>query len=271
MKNRIRAITCLVFLSYLNISLADDSRIRTEIYDKNKVYDLYTSVGRASLIQLEDDESLTVSPSSVLGIGDADAWNLGVRGNNIVLKSSQKMPRTNIVIVTNKRTYTFELLSAPKTLLPTYVLRFRYLDTEAAKERAEQAEALLEAQRVKITAAAKAEPIQINTTYVWKGSEENQALKPTAAYDDGRFTHLVYDHAGALPLFFKVMPDGTEALINSNIDTEHKNTTVLHEVVPKIRARLNDQVIEIINRNYTLPKFNNNGTSVHGTVRIEKE
>lgn len=237
-----------------------DSRIRTENYDKGRVYNINTMVGRATLIQLEEDESLSNSQSSILGIGDADAWNLGVRGNNIVLKPSQRMPQTNIVVVTNKRTYSFELMSTPKDAVPTYVLRFQYPDSDAARNAAE-------ARRAQILAAAKGQ-IVVNTNYVWRG--DNEMLKPTAAFDDGRFTRLVYDHGGELPVFFKVLPDGTEALLNSNVDPEQKTTVVLHEVVRTVRARMGNSVIEILNKGYSLPAFNQTGTSVPGTVRIDK-
>lgn len=242
-----------------------DARIRTETYDPNRVYDVFTAIGRASLIQLEADESLLQSPGSVLGIGDSEAWNLGVRGNHIVLKPSQKMPRTNIVVATNKRVYTFDLRAAKTPANTTYVLKFYYPDSVAAKA---DAEAKAEAKRENLTSAAKAEKIAINTDYVWRG--ENEALKPTAAYDDGRFTRLVYDHAGELPLFFKVLPDGTEALLNSNVDPEDKSTVILHEVIRTARARLGDAVIEIVNKSYELPKLNTTGTSEHGTVRTER-
>ncbi|AIC11737.1 TrbG/VirB9 family P-type conjugative transfer protein [Xylella fastidiosa] len=257
-----KKLTILLLACVANLAYANDPRIRTEIYNKSSVYNVHTQIGRASLIQLEDGESLEISPSSLLGIGDAEAWNLGVRGNNIVLKPTQKMPQTNVIVVTNKRTYSFELLATAKDSIPTYILRFLYPDTEASK-------AAAEAKRVQITAAARAEKTVINTDYFWRG--DNELLKPTAAYDDGRFTRLVYDHSGELPVFFKVLPDGTEALLNSNIDPEHKQTVVLHEVIRTVRARLGNQVIEIINRAYKLPKFNETGTSVPGAMRTDRD
>ncbi|MDD0927894.1 TrbG/VirB9 family P-type conjugative transfer protein [Xylella fastidiosa subsp. multiplex] len=257
-----KKLTILLLACVANLAYANDPRIRTEIYNKSSVYNVHTQIGRASLIQLEDGESLEISPSSLLGIGDAEAWNLGVRGNNIVLKPTQKMLQTNVIVVTNKRTYSFELLATAKDSMPTYILRFRYPDTEASK-------AAAEAKRVQITAAARTEKTVINTDYFWRG--DNELLKPTAAYDDGRFTRLVYDHSGELPVFFKVLPDGTEALLNSNIDPEHKQTVVLHEVIRTVRARLGNQVIEIINRAYKLPKFNETGTSVPGAMRTDRD
>lgn len=244
----------------------DDARIRTEIYNENRVYSIYANVGRAALLQLEDDETLSVSPASILGIGDGEAWTLGVRGNNVVFKPVKDQPQTNLLLVTNKRTYAVDLKMAGKNGTPTYVLKFRYLDTEAKKA---AAEAAAEAKRVSITAAARAERRSINTDYVWKGT--NKLLAPTGAFDDGRFTRLIYNHAGEMPVFFKVLPDGSEALINSNIDKNDRSIVQLHEVIRTIRARLNDDVVEIINNNYTLPNLNTTGSSAPGVVRVEKE
>ena len=81
---------------------------------------------------------------------------------------------------------------------------------------------------------------------------------------------MMYDHAGELPNFYKVMPDGSEALINTNIDQVEKNTVILQEVTRVVRARLNNEVIEIVNNNYEVPSFNKTGTGVSGTVRVDR-
>lgn len=261
-RSALGVVLCMVF----GVAHAiPDARIQTEIYDKDRVYNVYTEVGKATLIQFEDDESLVISPSSVLGIGEADDWDLGVRGSSMVIKPWKKKPSTNMVVVTNKRTYAFELQPRPKEVSPTYILRYRYLDTEQAKAAAE-AEAA--ARRVRITAASKAESIDVNTDYVWRG--DNELLKPSAAYDDGRFTRLVYDNAGKLPVFYQVLPDGTEALLNYNVDPEDRRVVFLQEVIQTVRARMNGDVIEIINNSYKPPKFNRTGTTEHGAVRVEK-
>lgn len=258
-----KIILAMLFLASTHV-LANDIRIQRAVYDSERVYIINTRVGRTTLVQLEEDEALTISDASVLGMGDATAWNLSVRGNNIIFKQAQEHPDTNMIIVTNKRTYSFDLKTAKKDTAPTYVLKFTYPDTEALKATKEAEKAMTIA---KLTAAAKTDERVLNTEYVWRG--DNELLKPTAAWDDGRFTRFMYDHAGVLPVFFKVMPDGSEARINSNIDTEDGRVVILQDVTQTIRARLNDEVIEIINKGYLLPKFNKNGAGQAGAVRID--
>ncbi|MDG5824379.1 TrbG/VirB9 family P-type conjugative transfer protein (plasmid) [Xylella fastidiosa subsp. pauca] len=199
-------LACVTHFAYAN-----DPRIRTEIYDKSSVYNLHTQIGRASLIQLEADES-EISPLHCWVLVTPRLGTLG-RGNNIVLKPTQKMPQTNVIVVTNKRTYSFELLATAKDSMPVYsaipVSRYRSLESSCRSKTSTD------------NCRSPRRKMIINTDYFWRG--DNELLKPTAAYDDGRFTRLVYDHSGELPVFFKVLPDGTEALLNSNIDPAQTN------------------------------------------------
>jgi type IV secretion system protein VirB9 len=238
-----------------------DLRIREVVYDQNKIYTIYTNVGIANLIQFAPDETLQM-PRSLLAMGDAGAWHVGSKGNNVSLKPAVLEGGTNVVLVTNKRTYAFDLRPATKANPPTYILRFIYPENQAAEIAAER-------QRLGLTASARAEKRTINTDYIWKGYESDALLAPTGAWDDGRFTRLVYNHAGELPVFYKVLPDGTEALINYNVDDKAKETIVLQEVVRIVRARLNNQVIEIHNRSYKQPAVNRTNAGEHGAIRIE--
>ncbi|MDR0578031.1 MAG: hypothetical protein LBI87_10995 [Candidatus Accumulibacter sp.] len=70
--------------------------------------------------------------------------------------------------MTNKRTYAFDLRTAGKTNKPAYIPRFEYPDSLAAK-------AALESEESLISAAAKVEPVFINTDHV---SRELGAANP---------------------------------------------------------------------------------------------
>jgi len=240
---------------------AQDPRIREVVYDPKKVYTVYTGIGFANLIQFAPDETLQ-RPKTLLGMGDAGAWHVGASGSSVSFKPAKEENGTNVVLVTNKRTYAFDLRPATKNNPPTYILRFIYPENQAAEIAAER-------QRLGLTASARAEKRTINTNYIWKGNESDAPLAPTAAWDDGRFTRLIYNHAGELPVFYKVLPDGTEALVNYNVDDKAKETIVLQEVVRIVRARLNNQVIEIHNRSYKQPAVNRTNAGEHGAVRIE--
>jgi type IV secretion system protein VirB9 len=272
-------ITLSILLMLVSLSaLAEENRVREEVYNRKNVYTVYTRTGKATLIQLQPGETIDPKKTdvSVLGIRFGNAWTLGVRENNFVLKPKNAYPETNMIIVTNKRTYSFDLLMTPKNKSPTYVLSFTYPEEEAEKRAslhrmaaaAEATAVAAQAAKDKITEGARAETVTVNTEYTWRG--DNPMLVPTAVWDDGRFTHLQYNHAGEIPVFYKVLPDGTEALINVNVDPSEKNVTVLQEVTRTIRARLGSELVEIVNHHYNVPNFNKTGTSEHGAVRVEK-
>lgn len=270
------------------LSVADcyaDPRIYNYVYDKEFVYPIYTMAGEAFLVQLEHDENFK-SENSAIGIGDIGAWKASVRGNGVLFKPVGTKPNTNLIVVTNKRTYAFEIVGSSAKHRPTYVVRFRYPDTEAyldAQREAmganQQAQTLayMQAQAAKdkaIQAATSfARPV-FNPKYSWIGNHSmispkmTTSLKPTAAYDDGRFTHLVYDSSVSMPNFYKLSGDGTEALLNTNIDPSEPNTVVIQEVLPKIIVRLGKEVMEITNDAYVVPVFNTTGTGDFNSLRV---
>jgi type IV secretion system protein VirB9 len=241
-----------------------DSRIQTAVYHDNQVYHIRGQVGRAVLVQLEEGETLS-GDSAALGMGDSDAWKVAVKGNNIIFKPTVTKPATNMLIVTNKRTYAFTLSLANeqhKKQAPTYILRFSYPDTIAAK----QSEAMARDRKVAALFSKATDNIQIHNDNYW--GYGNKALAPTAMWDNGLFTYLRFNNNKDLPTIYKVADDGTEALVNSHIE---KNMIVVHETAPRFVLRLGKSVLGINNRGYdAVGHFNRTGTSSTDTVRIVK-
>lgn len=238
--------------------------IRTETYSPDRVYTVNAKVGRVALVQLEAGETLNRTESAALGLGDSEAWTLGVKGNNILFKPKAEMPDTNMIIVSDKgRTYVLNLVSRSKA--PTsYVLRFRYPDTEAANIRAANS------RRAQAFAALNQIPKlpekNANTDY-WARGDKN--LVPTAAWDNGRFTYFQFDNGRELPSFYKVMPDGSESLLNTHMES---NTVVVHETAAKFVLRLGRSVLGIDNRGYDgTGQFNRTGTDDNQSVRLLKQ
>lgn len=248
---------------------AKDGRIQTVMYNPDDVIHIHARIGEAVLIQLEDGELLTGDPTSGLGMGDAAAWNLAARGNNLYMKPVASAPATNMLITTNKkRTYAFDLSLTGKkngkyVQKLTYVLRFVYPDTAAYKARAEaqkQAKAL-----EKLKLAGHRSNAWHNYNYWGKG---DKTLAPTAAYDNGRFTYFSFDNGRELPLIYKVMDDGSEMLLNSHVDGD---TVVIHETAKRFVFRLGKSVLGLENRSFNeRGTFNRSGTSSQDVVRINK-
>lgn len=246
-----------------------DGRIQSVMYSPNDVVHIRARVGQAVLVQLEADERIE-GDTAALGMGYADGWKVAVKGNNLIFKPATTSPETNLLITTNKkRTYAFELSlaakkSGKKVQQTTYILRFVYPDTAEYKARAEaekQARALK-----RLEQAGNIRKAKHNYDYWGYG---HKALAPTAAYDNGRFTYFSFDNGREQPLIYKVMDDGTEALLNTHIE---EDTVVIHETAKKYVLRLGKSVLGIDNRGYNeRGSFNRTGAGNQNFVRITKQ
>ena len=240
--------------------VVNDSRIQMFNYTPNDVYSIKTKMGYSSLIQFEEGE--IIHDDGGLGVGEAKDWSIGVKGNNIFLKPVNAMLQpSNMLIVTNKRTYAFTVQTTTGDDI-TYVARFKYPDEMASQS-------LIPAkpinyQRVKQGDTTYLIDAKINTDYTKRGNLE---LAPTAMWDDGLFTHLKYDNAKELPSVYKIMPDNTESLVNTHIEDD---TLIIHEVNRLYRLRLGQAVAELANARYKDSEFNRTGTSQLNTVRAEQ-
>lgn len=253
-------------------SIGKDARVQTVTYDPNDVVSIRGQVGRAVLIQLEQDERLE-GDSAALGMGDSEAWNLAVKGNNIIFKPTANSPATNMIVTTNKRTYAFSLslLGATnkkgKSLqTPTYVLRFDYPDTRFKQHKEEQAKnARVLALMQKVDPINKITETSLNQNYWGKGSK---SIAPTAAYDNGRFTFFSFNNGKDMPTIYKVLPDGSESLLNTHVE---EDTVVVHEIAKHYVLRLGRETLGIENRSFdSVGSFNRTGTDDNDTVRVIK-
>lgn len=109
-----------------DIPLTTDSRIRTYIYSPNNVYLLVLHYGFQSHIEFAKDEEV-----QTLSLGDSYAWKITPIENRLFIKPMEKNIRTNMTVITNKRTYQFDLISQVledenDDMDLVYVIRFIY-------------------------------------------------------------------------------------------------------------------------------------------------
>lgn len=247
-----------------------DERIQTVTYDPNQVVKIYTAVNNPTLIQFEEDESVLDPSKGMLGAGDAKAWSMGPKGSNVMLKPAGTKPDTKLLIVTNKRTYAFEIKSVTKKsgIEPTLILRFDYPDSRAKAELEASNKRDLVSQRLGKISGGPNGTLTRNSNYMKQGDE---ALAPREVYDDGRFTFMVFDSSRELPVVYKILPDGEEALTNSHMDSE-TGTIVVHETCAKFILRYGNSVMAIRNDSFNPHgKLNVLGTTVPNALRIKKD
>lgn len=273
-KNKVKLLMAAVFLSTATTSVhalvipkgsQHDARVQTVTYSPYNVTKITAQVGKTVLVQLEKDEFLAEDdPAATVAMGDALGWNLSVHGNNIVFKPAVEKSDTNMVIVTNKRTYVFQLEVNNDALNPTYVLRFDYPDTakqkrDEYKEKQDQAFDILTGKNMRLN-------VNIQNQEYWGFGDAG--IAPTAMYDDGLFTYFEFNNGKHFPTIYKKMPDGTEALVNKHVQG---NTVIVHELNKDFVLRLGQSVLGIENRGFNeRGRFNNLGTNEKNAVRIIK-
>ncbi|MDA9163322.1 TrbG/VirB9 family P-type conjugative transfer protein [Rickettsiaceae bacterium] len=108
-----------------DMPLTTDSRIKTYIYSPNEVYLMVLHYGFQSSIEFGKNESI-----ETITLGDSYAWKITPLGNRLFIKPMERNIRTNMTIITNKRTYQFDIVAKEledgneKDLV--YVMRFQY-------------------------------------------------------------------------------------------------------------------------------------------------
>lgn len=108
-----------------DMPLTIDNRIKTYIYSPNEIYLMVLHFGFQSHIEFAVGEEI-----QTISLGDAYAWEINPLANRLFIKPMAKNIRTNMTIITSKRTYQFDIVSEEldkddmKDL--AYVIRFYY-------------------------------------------------------------------------------------------------------------------------------------------------
>lgn len=210
---------------------AADNRVRYSTYDPTDVIQVDTVIGIASHIVLEPGEHYVKH-----AFGDADAYEFGMEAHHVFLKPRAEQADTNLILVTDKRSYAFRLrFKDHQDAQALYRLEIRYPDTQL-HEQALQAEA----QAKEEILAMKRQAVQ------WAGysMSGDLVIAPLHAWDDGATTTLQFSPATDLPAVYKVDSDGQEILTNSTITGR---AVTIHEVHAHWRLRLGQQVLDVFN------------------------
>lgn len=166
-----------------------NSRFQTIEYRPQQVVQLEAAVGYQLGIEFAPDEKI-----ENIALGDSSAWQVVItqRGNHLFLKPIQPGVVTNMTVITNTRSYFFDLISH-QGLLPTtaYTFRFTYPKLAAGPGTAD---------------AASTDKVE--GRYRLRG---DKSLWPKGISDDGAKTYIEWPVDAPLPAVYAI--DGKRELL----------------------------------------------------------
>jgi len=186
---------------------AADERLVAHLYRADEVVRIEGRPGIQATIMFADDEHV-----ENIAVGDSSTWQItpNKRANLLFIKPLSPRARTNMTVVSDRRTYVFDLVAGPSAA-PLYVLRFAYPDeprTAANAGGLTADESLALAGKLPDGAP---DPAKLN--FAWK-SKGKAALIPARVYDDGQSTYLAWAPRVPIPAIQVRNEAGVEGPIN---------------------------------------------------------
>lgn len=189
-----------------------DTRLKSVVYDAERVVSLRVPLGYQTTIVLDPQEQV-----ETVAVGDSGTWQVtpNARGDHLFVKPLATGQATNLTVVTTARLYVFELIAAPTASADTpFTVRFQY---PAA-----------------VTADAARNTLPL-TEYRLTGSRR---LQPLLVTDDGSRTFIDWSPGQALPAVFAVDDQNREILVTGYM---REGRFVIDAVYPALLFRSDRQ------------------------------
>jgi type IV secretion system protein VirB9 len=230
-------------------ALADDPRLVERLYNADEVVRIEGRPNVQATIRFADNEQI-----ENVAIGDSQAWQVtpNKRANLLFVKPLTARAATNMTVVTDRRTYLFDLVASPGARNPLYVLAFTYPDEpEELQSAAVETPDLAGPPAVELAAVtdpyAVADPSQLNFAWATKGDSK---LLPARAYDDGGATFLTWPVGTPLPAILVKDHEGTEGPVNFAVRGE---VIVVDGVPREIVLRSGEDIATLTNEGPVRP------------------
>ncbi|MBL4625736.1 MAG: TrbG/VirB9 family P-type conjugative transfer protein, partial [Flavobacteriales bacterium] len=154
---------------------------------------------------------------------------------------------TNLLVLTNKRSYHFELRAhdteGPGDRSVTYAVKFHYLDEELNRslERGKEVDRLRD---TLVVPDRSLSPESLNFHYTMKGSD---VLAPIRTFDDGEFTFFQFPGEIDTPAIFLVNRQNEESIVNYHV---RGNFIVVERIASRFILRSGKEATCIYNEGY---------------------
>lgn len=195
--------------------------IQSVLFSPDEVVLLRGALGWEIMIEFGEDERI-----ENVSIGDALAWQVtpNKKARDLFLKPLLKNAATNMTVVTDKRSYSFELETGARSETTPWVLRFDY-----PREVVEAVEEPL---------PPPPPPLRFNYTV-----SGDPALRPSRVWDDGTMTYFEFGNGQALPAIFAGGPKNHETLVNT---ATRGHLIIVQQTSGMFTLRSGDQVATVV-------------------------
>jgi type IV secretion system protein VirB9 len=240
-----------------HIAFAADARIREIAYDPTAVTTLHGCFDYQSTVVFAPGEKV-----ENVALGDAGIWQAtpNKRADLLFLKPSVRTGRTNMMVVTDRRRYAFDLIARDDAACrgdrTVYELQFRYQEEPPPPPAPVPAVPVVPAAPAAVTDDAPP-PASRNTAYTFTGAP---ADVPMRAFDDGRSTWLRWAEGAAAPAIYTVGPDKKETVVNYAIKGDY---VVVDGVAPRFILRRGGTVAVLYNDAYQQPTLDADAPRPH--------
>ncbi|MBX4335915.1 P-type conjugative transfer protein VirB9 [Bartonella raoultii] len=233
-----------------------DHRIRYVSYNSDDVVQIETVLGVATHIILEEGERYITH-----AFGDSEAYAFAHKGQHIFIKPKAELANTNLIVVTDKRSYKFRLQFRNDRAGATYELAFHYPDS-TSKDVDDNS------QHLAIERGFHQGAKGYNLRYTMSG---HQDIAPINAWDNGRITYFKFSANMDMPSIYVVDAEGNESLIPRTIVGSSNDIIAVHKVNPKWLIRLGKRALAVFNEAYDPNGIPNTTGTVSSMVhRINK-
>lgn len=218
--------------------ISTDTRIRVMVYSPDDIFKYTGYYGYQASIVLDPEEEVVN-----ISMGDTTAWQIVPNGHRIFIKPIDDDATTNMTMITNKRTYFFELYAdeAQDIRDPDMVFTVRFIYPDEEDEDAIRTYSSI------TSGPDMTSPEKYNFNYSISGYED---IAPIKIFDDGEFTYLQFRNVNSsMPAVFAIEDDLRETMVNSRLDTEN-NMIIIEQVFKKIALKLDRKVVCIFNESF---------------------
>ena len=246
MKKLIIILAILFYAEYPTLAIREsrptpiDSRIRVMVYNPNDVFKFTGYYGYQASIELAKSEEIVS-----ISMGDTTSWQVVPATNRIFIKPMEQDATTNMTLITNKRTYFFELYAEETKDIrdPGMIFNVKFLYPDEEEEDYIQTSSTNSSSGPDLS-----HPENFNFHYSISGNEE---IAPIKIFDDGEFTYLQFrEKNNEIPGVFAVDKDLRESMVNFHLDPNNNNMVIIEQVFQKLTLRAGNKIVCIFNESY---------------------